>query len=302
MKIKYISFLVSVSLWGISAGAQGGNDPIAACKKALLDENPAAAESIAKRHIANPGTTQWEGYLCLGRAKSALGDREAAAEAFDAAQLAADTDGHRSAALILLGNVQLNLGRVDAAIATYRKTLRYAESPRSYRHAAHSRLSAALRIQGNMSDALFHAKESLDLAANDNERAEGYAALAALHSQRQAHDLAVEYQIKTVMLQRRSGEAHQVVESNIELGRIYLAARNYTQARKAMESAFSDLSGVDAPYWKSRVMILRGEIHAAEGALDKAASDFSEADALAATVDSDELKDEIERARLRLSR
>lgn len=90
---------------------------------------------------------------------------------------------------------------------------------------------------------------------NDNERADSYESIARTYSALDQHDLAIEYQVKAIVMQKRSGTLDQVANASLEMGRIYTAAKEFSNAEKAYSKLMQFAKDNGGAYYEAKAII-----------------------------------------------
>lgn len=268
-----------------------------ACEQALDAGDPSSA--IARAQDALKKTDgQREEYLCLGRAQSELGRHAEAMAALQAAGKLATRPVDRMIALILQGNELRAAQKPDEAIVLYRQSLEIAvtDNNNPFQLLSRNQLGAALQEKGDAAAALEEYQPGLKLAANDNERADSHARIAAAHSLLGQHDKAVEHQLKAMLYEERAGDFNHYANANIELGRICLAARQYADAEKWLGKFLGTIAGAGDSYWQAKARYVLAQVKAAQGVGAEAREQLAQARAMAGRIGADELLAEIVKA------
>jgi tetratricopeptide (TPR) repeat protein len=214
--------LVFISLMTCSAIADDATASGQTCDQVLESgANFAEAAALAETKLRIvPGDP--EAWLCLGRARGELGEHNAALSALQKAEKLSKTPIDRIMALTTLGNEYQTGKEYTLAIDNYQQSLSIAREQKSARlqRINLNLIGESMQEEGNTVGALDQYQQGMKLAANDNERADSDARVAAVHSLLGNHDKAIEYQFKAMLLQERVGDLDHYANANIELGRI----------------------------------------------------------------------------------
>lgn len=292
MKYSY-SVLLAVFPLAVCAAPSAA----ATCSQAYEAGNFVDAVSAAESALQHsPG--QREELLCLGRAQGARGNHAAAVEALQSAAKVSASPLDTAVDLFLLGNEQMSAKDYQSAMSAYRQSLALARGEKNPRlaWASLNQLGAAYQAAGDAAAALDHYQQGLALAANDNERGDSYARIAAAQSLLGNHDKAIEYQIKAVLMEERSGDLDHYAHANIELGRICLAAGEYRDAEKWLNRFIEVIVLNDNPYWEAQARHLMGKLKNAQGNHAAAAEQFEKSRTLAEKAGNEHLLKEITQA------
>lgn len=280
--------LLTPSAWADSAAA------VQACNQAREASDYAAAVTQAEIALKD-GAGKRDAYLCLGRAQGELGNHAAALLALQAAEQLSSQPMERMVAITLLGNQYRAARDYAQAQACYERSLAIAREEKNTRFQLINinQIGDSRSGAGDQAGALALYQQGLQLAANDNERADSYARIAAAHSALGHHDQAIEQQIKAVLLEERSGDLDHYAHANIELGRICLAAKAYGDAEKWLNKFVPVMVQNDSAYWEARARHLLGQVSAARGDAKSADEQYAQARALAGKIGDHQLLQEI---------
>lgn len=288
---------ISICLAALPAWAGDAAQSVQACNQALQSGDFAQAVVHAE-HALRDSPNNRDAYLCLGRAQGGRGDDAAAVAALQSAEKLSTQPFEHIVALTLLGNQHKSVKDYARAIDSYRQSLAIARAEKSARFEMINlnQIGESLEGAGDPAGALEQYRQGLQFAANDNERADGNARIAAAQSTLGNHDKAIEHQIKAVLLEERSGDLDHYANANIELGRIYLTAGQYASAEKSLTKFLGTIAQAGDPYWEAKTRYVLGKVKAAQGDAGKASELFSQAKALAERVGAQQLAREISEA------
>lgn len=202
------------------------------CDAALQSRQYAQAIKIAEQHVAKS-----ELWLCKGRAQSALDQPTAAEESFKKAIALKPQGLALISAYLLLGNSQLELKNTKAAVESYQQARHLSEQQnmRRYERIACNLIGEAFYENSQYAESLQAFQTGEKLAANDEERADSYLHEAMSHQQLQQLDEAIEYQLKGVMMLRKSGTPEQFAEASLALAQMFAAKKDYVGAEKTYQ-------------------------------------------------------------------
>lgn len=292
--MKYFILFFSASLVAHSAIAGDATQSVQACDQALRAGDYGQAVSQAKNALAMDANSR-DAYLCLARAE---GEQDHSAEALAALQAAEKLSvqpNDRMVALTLLGNQYLAGKNYAQANAAYAQSLQIARDEKSklFQLINLNQMGAVLEGEGKLDAALENYTQGLALAANDNERADSHARIAAVQSLLGHHDEAIEQQIKSVLYERSSGDLDHYANANIELGRICLAGKKYADAEKWLGRFLGTIASSGDSYWQARARLLLAQVKSAQGAFTEAMDQLTQAKALAQKIGAEPLMKEI---------
>jgi tetratricopeptide (TPR) repeat protein len=293
--MKRAFILVLISLTTCFAIADDAILPGQTCDQMLKSgANFADAVAIAETRlrIAPDDRDTW---LCLGRAKGELGEQNAALTALQTAEKLSKTPVERIVALTTLGNQYQTDKAYTLAIDNYQQSLSIAREQKNARmqRINLNLIGESMQEEGNTAGALEQYQQGMKLAANDNERADSDARVAAAHSLIGNHDKAIEYQLKAMLLQERVGDLDHYANANIELGRICLVAKQYADAEKWLNKFLVSIAESGAFYWEAQGRYMLGKVKAARGNTAEAADQFKQSRSLAEKIGAQQLLKEI---------
>ncbi len=134
------------------------------------------------------------------------------------------------------------------------------------------------------------------LSANDNERADNFARIAAAYSKLGNHDLAIENQIKATLAEDRAGDQDHQANAYLELGRIYTAAAQYDKAESAINKTIQLSKEQGGAYWEAKSYYYMALTKAANGQPAVAKTLLTDAQGICEKVGEQELNNEIKQA------
>jgi len=252
--MKRLAFAAIFSLASI-AYAGVAEQELESCTKAAAAGNLSEAVQHSAASIAASNTNR-NAYLCQARAYAGLNDRAHAIEALLAADRLSKSPLEHMVALMLIGNQNMALRELDKAMDQYNKSLGIAREIGD-KHFEMINLNLIGEAQEAKSDNNFALENYLlaqKLAANDNERADSNARLAAAYSASGKHDKAVEHQLKAMLLEERSGDFDHYANAGLELGRIHIQAGQFDSAEKALNKTLDKIRSAGDPYWEAKGM------------------------------------------------
>ena len=288
--------LVAASFFPLTASAQDSELTVT-CNQALEQGKIDTAITLASQALKKSNSDR-KAYLCLGLAQGTKDDHAAAVAALqEAERLAVDPSEH-IVALTLLGNQYASVGANVEAEKAYKASLSIARAGkiRHFERVNLNQLGEIRQAVADYSGALEYYLQSQKLAANDNERADGNAHIAAAYSLLGNHDKAIEYQIKSVLGEERVGELDQYANASVELGRIYVVAGQYANAEKALNKILAVVTQAGDAYWEAKIYYLFGKLRQAQGKQAEARDYFQRAKKLADQAGAEELSREIQQA------
>jgi tetratricopeptide (TPR) repeat protein len=253
--MKRLAFAAIFSLASSGAVADTAEQALEACTKAAAAGNFSEAVQHAAASIAASSTNR-NAYLCQARAYTGLNDRAHAIEALLAADRLSKSPLEHMVALMLIGNQNMALRELDKAMDQYHQSLSIAREigDKHFEMINLNLIGEAQEAQSDYKSALENYLLAQKLAANDNERADSNARLAAAYSATGKHDKAVEHQLKAMLLEERSGDFDHYANAGLELGRIHIQAGQFDQAEKVLNKMLDKVRSAGDPYWEAKGM------------------------------------------------
>ena len=290
-----INLFIVLFLFSFNLQAAEVSDKVTTCTKTLEQGDFAKAETLANEIlIADAGNR--EGLLCKGRALGAQGHYAEALTALEQSITQAKSGFDKTISYLLIGNLHKENRQYTQAIASYEKSMQIAMSEKNdkFMRINHNLIGESQAQNNDLNAALASYLAGNQLAANDNERADSDERLANTYSALRKHDMAIEYQVKALLMQRRSGTLDQIANASLEMGRIYLAAKEYANAERTYKKLvqFSQENG--GAYYEVKANIGLAQSKAASG--DKAAAKniLIDAQKMAQTLGAKDLLAEID--------
>lgn len=287
--------IASLFCVALPASAEDATSAVQACQKAFnAGENMQAIAYANQTLKALPDDR--EAYLCLGRAQGGAGNHAAAVLALQAADKLSKKPFEHVIALTQLGNQYKSAKAYPDAIAAYRQSLAiaHADKNKRYEMIALNLIGESLQDSGDFVGAIDAYQQGYKLSANDNERADSHAHLAAAHNAMGQYDQAIGHQIKAVVLEERSGDLDHFAHANLELGRIYLEAKQYGEAEKVMNNTLPVVSQAGDGYWEASIYQMQGMVKYAQGKAEEGNDLLKRGVDLARKIGADELAKDIE--------
>jgi tetratricopeptide (TPR) repeat protein len=280
------SLLLWLALLPISGHA---DDALQVCQKAFSDGDYTHAAQYGRQ------AGGFEGGMCAGRSQLALGDNAGAAASFSEAEHKAREPFDQMVAITYLARANQAAGKVDEAISHFERSLKIAREvkEKQVQMTNLNEIGQLLLVKGNKQEALMRFKEAYPLAANDSERSECNQRLASAYSQLGDYDRAIEHQLKSVVMEERSGDDDNYINARLELGAIAIAAKDYARAQKELEECLSLAHNGGSPYWESKSLLYLGRLEKALGNNEHARALFKQAAELANALGAQSLSGQI---------
>lgn len=256
------------------------------CDTAVHNQQYAQAIKIAEQH-----SRQAEFWLCKGRAQSGLAQNAAAQQSFKQAIQLKPEGLDLISAYLLLGNAQLEAKVHTAALESYQQALKFSEAQnmRRYTRVAHNLIGEAYFEIGQYTESLKAFEAGEKLVSNDDERADSYIHEAMAYQQLQQIDNAIEFQLKGVMMLRKSGSPDQYAEASLTLGTMFAAKKDYVGADKTFQRLMDFARENGGTFYEAKTAIYWAETKRAEGDTARAEQLIQQADAIAIKLKDPEL-------------
>ncbi len=265
------------------------------CSKALSQGDISQALNISSTMLQADANNR-DGLLCKGRALGASGKYQEALSVLEQGASQSKPGFEQIIAYLLIGNLHKENQQYNSAIASYNKSLAISlqQETQKYSHINYNLIGAAHALNNDQKSALTSYQAGEKLAMNDNERADSVENLAATFSALGQHDLAIEYQIKAILLQKRSGTLDQFANASFELGRIYTAASEYKNAEKAFGKLNQFAKDNGGAYYEAKANIGLAQTKMAMGDTATAKTLLSDAQKIAISISANDLLAAIE--------
>jgi tetratricopeptide (TPR) repeat protein len=255
--------LLSVLL-ALPIASQAGN-PLETCKKALETRDYATAAQTASSQDS------YDGVMCAGRAQQAIGDHSAAESSFGKAEKLANDKYSSMLAITFLARSANSAGKPDEALSHYERSLKLAReiSAQQGQWVSLNEMGQIHQERKDFKAALDLYKKASPFASNDNERSESNQLIAAACDQSGDHDHAIEYQLKSVVLEERSGDANQYLNAKLQLALYAIYAKEYNRSNKELSDIIKVSKEGGSLYWEARATLYQSRIEKSRGDQDK---------------------------------
>ncbi|MGV3582901.1 MAG: tetratricopeptide repeat protein [Methylophilus sp.] len=295
-KTLSLSFITMILLSLNSYGADA-NSQITVCNQALDNANPRQAVQIADA-LLKQNNTQADALLCKGRALNALGQNDEAEKSLVSAVMNAQPGFNSTIANLILGNFYKQHQRTDLALVSYQKSLASSklENNQKFMRISHNLIAEAYTQKQDYNAALSSYQAGSELANNDNERADSYERLSSIYQSLNQLDNAVEFQLKAVLMQKKSGTLDQYAEASLTLGQLFTQNKDYSSAEKTLQRLlkFSQENGGD--YYEAKTDLYLAQTKQAQGDKTSATSLLQDAKKIAEKIQANDLVASIKKA------
>ncbi len=284
MNLK-ITLIVAINLLIINE-SMAKDAALETCDAAVRNRQYTQAIQVADKHA-----NQAEFWLCKGRAQSGLAQNAAAQQSFKQAISLKPEGLDLISAHMLLGNAQLEAKVHDAALESYQQALKFSEQQnmRRYTRVAHNLIGEAYFDIGQYENALKAFEAGEKLAMNDDERADSCIHEAMAYQQLQQADKAIEYQLKGVMMLRKSGTPDQYADASLTLGKLFSEKKDYVSADKTYQRLMEYAHDNGGEFYEAKTAIYWAENKRAQGDVTAANQLIQQAETIAAKLKDAEL-------------
>ncbi|MCE9633517.1 MAG: hypothetical protein K8Q92_04955 [Methylophilales bacterium] len=237
----------------------------------------------------------FDGAVCRGHALLAENKpTEALATYAEAEKLAAEPF-EKMLAITFQGRANNAAGNIDLAIELFQKgaaTAKLANSAQG-QWVNLNEGSELLLAKNEAKRALEGFKSGYTFAANENERAESDRLIAAAYKQLGDYDHAIEYQLKSSVLERSNGDLNHYLLATLELAALRTTAKNFNQAQKNLDEAMNQAKAANSDYWQARTMLQQARLERAQERISQAQVLLQQASVLAQKVGDADLSNDI---------
>jgi len=269
---------ITLILINFNVNADTLSNKITACNTAVNNNDVVAALKYADE-ILKQQTTNRDGLLCKGRALGLQGNYSEALSVLEQAQKQSTDSFDQIITYILIGNLHKQNQKNTEAIASYEKSLKICETTTNEKFARiNHNLMGETHVQNkDLNAALTSYLAGSKLANNDNERADSFERLAVTYKALGQFDSAIEYQLKSVQMQRIAGTLDDYAEANLALGQIYTLAKDYPNAEKTLSKLVQFSKDNGGAYYEAKANFYLAQTKSASG--DKGSAKVLLADA-----------------------
>lgn len=270
----------------------------AALSKGDLNKAVKSASELLKLDPKNH-----DGLQCNGRALGAQGKYAEAVSALESSAANTADKFEQIISYLFLGNLHKDNNKNAEAIAAYEKSIKICEAEKNdkYKRISLNLMGEAQVQSKDYNAALAGYLAGNKLAMNDNERADSLERLAATYkalgqNDRAKYDLAIEYQLKGVNMQKKAGTLDQYANANLALGDIYIAAKDYANAEKTFVNLAKFSNEQGGAYFEAKADVGLAQSKIASGDAAAAKIYVEKAKTIAKDTKDKALEQEIEQA------
>ena len=301
IKLFITLFFIGFNLDNI-VHAQDVSEKAFACNAALDKGNISNAVSISGE-ILQLEPNNRDGLLCKGRALGAESKYDAALSALEMAAKQSKPGFEEIISYLLIGNLHKQNNKNAEAIASYEKSLKVSETEKNdkFRLINYNLMGEAHTQNKDLNAALTSYLSGSKLTKNDNERADSFERLGITYSALGQHDLAIEYQLKGMLLQQKSGTLDQYADASLALGKVYANAKEYPQAEKTYNKLIQFAKDNGGAYYEAKASYGLAQVAAAKGDTSNAKAMMGDALKIAKNIGDADLASAIETSIKKLS-
>ncbi len=284
IKLFIVLFFISFNLNNI-VHAQDLSEKTFACNSAL-DKGNIASAIVVSDEILQLEPNNRDGLLCKGRALGAQGKYDAALSALEMAAKQSKPGFEEIISHLLIANLHKQNNKNAEAIASYEKSLKVSEAEKNdkFRLINHNLMGEAHMQNNDLNAALASYLAGSKLTKNDNERADSFERLGITYSALGQHDLAIEYQLKGMLMQQKSGTLDQFADASLALGKVYANAKEYPQAEKTYAKLIQFAKDNGGAYYEAKASYDLAQMKAASGDTNNAKALMGDALKLAKNI------------------
>ena len=284
IKLFIVLFFISFNLNNI-VHAKDLPEKTFACNSAL-DKGNIASAIVVSDEILQLEPNNRDGLLCKGRALGAQGKYDAALSALEMAAKQSKPGFEEIISHLLIANLHKQNNKNAEAIASYEKSLKVSEAEKNdkFRLINHNLMGEAHMQNNDLNAALASYLAGSKLTKNDNERADSFERLGITYSALGQHDLAIEYQLKGMLMQQKSGTLDQFADASLALGKVYANAKEYPQAEKTYAKLIQFAKDNGGAYYEAKASYDLAQMKAASGDTNNAKALMGDALKLAKNI------------------
>jgi tetratricopeptide (TPR) repeat protein len=149
--------------------------------------------------------------------------------------------------------------------------------------------------RNDLTIALEKFKESYSYASNDNERSESNQRIAATYHSLKDHNHAIEYQLKSVLLEAVSGDVNQYLNARLQLAVYAMDGGDYKISNKELNDIVKVAKEVGSLYWEGRAALYQSKQEKLQGNVNQSRVLLEAADKLATKSGIKSLQEEVKK-------
>lgn len=267
------------------------------CKQLNKEHNSSKALSVSSA-ILKIDNKNIHGLICKSRALAELDKPAEAIATLDEAGKVAVAQFDVLSVMTIKGSVYKNIKDYDAALKAYEAALEKAIALNNYRfqRTEYNLIAETHALKNDHNKALENYLEAGKLSANNEERADDYAKIAAAYSILGKTMDAVQSQLKVVVTVENTSDLDLIAESNLLMGQYYTANKDYKLAEIAINKVTKLAVEYGGAYWEAKSYYALALTKRANQELAAANDLLAKAKKINDTVGDKELSAEIQKA------
>lgn len=297
-----IFLYISLIFISFDLKAQDFSSQLSQCNQALEKGEYATSIAVANE-ILKRDQHHREALICKGRALGAEGKYQEGLKALELAANNSEPGLDQIIAHILIGNLHKKNQQFNEAIASYEKSLSISKAAKNdkFERVNHHYIGDVQSLKQDLNAALTSYQAGSKLAMNDNERAESFDRIAATYTALKQNDLALEYQLKSTIMQQKAGTLDDYANASYALGQAYQNTKDYEAAERTYAKLLQFSKDNGGAYYEAKANFGLAEVKAAKGEKEGAISTYKEALKVAKNIGANELAQEIDVALKKLN-
>ena len=290
-----IKTFIALFFISFNVSAQDLSEKNSACNSALDKGSISNALSISDE-ILQLESNNRDGLLCKGRALGAKGNYDQALSALELAAKQSKPGFEEIISYLLIGNLHKANNKNAEALTSYEKSLKASEAEKNvkFRFINHHLIGEAHTQNKDLNAALASYLAGSKLAMNDNERADSFERLGTTYSALGQHDLAIEHQLKGMLMQQKAGSLDQYADASLGLGKVYANAKEFPQAEKTYTKLIQFAKDNGGAYYEAKASFGLAQVVAAKGDNGTAKTMMADALKIAKSIGDSGLATDIE--------
>jgi len=304
MNLEKTLTILSITLFSFSLNANAAEVPadVKACNAAVNNGDGAAAVTLAEG-ILKKNAKDHEGLICKARALGAQKKYEESTQVYQQAIDASKPGFEQVITYILLGNLHNENNKTAEAIASYKESLKACDATQNQTYARinHQLIGDTHVRAKDLNAALDSYLVGVRLSNNDNERAESFGKAAAVYNALGQYDKAVEYQVKTTVMQKKAGALTDYADASLLLGQYHYNAGDHSNSERVYKHLAQFAKDNGGAYYEAKANQGLAEALAANGDKETAKTLLSQALKQANAIGAKQLASEISASKKKLN-
>jgi tetratricopeptide (TPR) repeat protein len=237
----------------------------------------------------------FDGALCRGHSLSAQNKPTEALSAYAEAEKLATEPFATMLAITFQARAYRSASNIEKALSLYQMGFEAAELANSAqgKWINLNEKSELLLARNEAKQALAGFLQGYTFAANANERAESDRLIASAYKQLGDYDRAIEYQLKTSLLEQSNGDLHRYLQAILELASLRTTAKSYAQAQRNLDEAMKQSKAASSDYWQAKTLLYQARLEKVMNRANQAQALLQQAAALSNKVGDTDLSNDI---------